>query len=286
MGCTINPFAHDFTPEHHEFLTQFVRALVESDGQHMTGPEEREVHEEIARMCRLDDSRLHTLGYLACGLNKSLSSRLQKWIQGGQYGEWFDNVEDTLRFSSLQCFDFPKEIDLRLMNAFLRNAFHRVQEMVSDPANASRLKVLIIDEGEVLAKYPELCEYIVDGAKTWRGYNGAIVWASQSIDRLMLDEEIERRVLKPLIQSCATQIFLSNPGVDGDYRRLFRLTEEQVKAMRNLRGRDEILFKQGDRVKRLSTCLGPLELALCGTDTKQKEAREKLLAEILAGGNP
>ena len=29
MGCTINPFAHVFTPEHHEFLTQFVRVLVE-----------------------------------------------------------------------------------------------------------------------------------------------------------------------------------------------------------------------------------------------------------------
>ena len=71
----------------------------------------------------------------------------------------------------------------------------------------------------------------------------------------MQDEEIEKRVLRPLIQSCATQIFFANPGIDGHYARLFGLTEGQVEIVRRLRGRDEMLFRQGGMVKRLNAGL-------------------------------
>jgi type IV secretory pathway VirB4 component len=252
----VNPFAHELTAAHHEFLAQFVRTLVECDGQSMTGTEEREVYAEIGRLYRLENPALRTLGCLAQGLPGSVSIRLSKWIgSGSQYGEYFDNVEDTVSLADLQYFDFPRDLDTRVMSALLLYIFNRVHEVVLDPARVSQLKAMVIDEGEVFAKNPQLCGYIVEAAKKWRKYNGAIVWIGQSIDALVQDEEIEKRVLRPLIQSCATQLFFSNPRIDGNYARLFGLTEKQVDIIRRLRGRDEVLFRQGSVVKRLSAGL-------------------------------
>ncbi len=279
----VNPFAHALTPEHHEFLALFVRTLAESDGgAKIAGPQAREIYEEVRNLYGLGPE-LRTLTCLAKGLAKSTRERLHPWLRGGQHGELFDNVRDSLTFSDLQYFDFPKQADPRVMAAVLLHVFQRVNEVVLDPQLSGRLKMLVIDEGEIFARNPQLCAHIVEAVKTWRKHNGAVVWMGQSIDALLADAEIERNVLRPLVQSCATQIFLSNPAVNGDYSRLFGLSAEQVAAVRGLRAKDEILVKQGDRVTRLSTSLDPVNLWLATTKAEDRARRAELFQKHGAG---
>jgi len=103
---TINPFAFEPTPEHLHFLHAFVRVLLEgNDGYRLTELEDREVYDAIENVYVLDRSqrRLFTVANL---LPRALAGRLQKWVEGGRYARFFDNLEDTITVERFQVFDF------------------------------------------------------------------------------------------------------------------------------------------------------------------------------------
>lgn len=103
---TINPFSLPPTEENLHFLFSFVKVLIESSGTfRMKDQHERELYGQVASMYRIDPQqrRLMTLVNI---LPKDLEPHLARWVQGGQYGALFDNVEDNLSFAPFQTFDF------------------------------------------------------------------------------------------------------------------------------------------------------------------------------------
>src|SRR4029077_16599491 len=104
----INPFSLPPTKENLDFLTLFVRVLLESSGPLELDPaSERDLYQQIENLYQVDPS-LRTLGVLANTLGHHLADRLAKWTHGGQFGFLFDNAEDTISFARFQCFDFQK----------------------------------------------------------------------------------------------------------------------------------------------------------------------------------
>ena len=61
----------------------------------MTSKEERDLYEQIGNLYEVDPEqrRLFTLANILC---RNLADHLRKWVEGGQYGPLFDNVEDNL----------------------------------------------------------------------------------------------------------------------------------------------------------------------------------------------
>src|SRR5262249_5911887 len=205
----VNPFCLPPTPENLQFLYSFVRVLIETSGYQMRNPDERDLYEQIANVYEVEPEqrRLFTLANI---VNANLRAALQKWVEGGQYGAWFDHAEDTLTFAQFQAFDFQGMAKIpQVLEPFLFYVLHRANAVIYDPKLATTLKIFIMDEAWRLLRHPTVKLYIQEALKTWRKHNGAMLLATQSSEDLAGSD-----MLPVVVESCPTQMFLANPGMD------------------------------------------------------------------------
>jgi type IV secretion/conjugal transfer VirB4 family ATPase len=243
---SINPFSLQPTKENLDFLTLFVRVLLQGAGAGELDPSsERELYQQIENLYAVDAS-LRTLGVLANTLPHALAERLLKWVRGGQFGFLFDNVEDTVSFSRFQCFDFQQMSQYpELLEPLLVYVLHRSSAVISDRTISAVFKAFFIDEAWVFLKNPSVRRYIVEALKTWRKHNAAMILSTQSLDELRRSE-----VLDILLESAATKIFLANPDMDRDlYRKQFHLNETEVERIAGLIPKQQFLIKTPELAK-------------------------------------
>jgi type IV secretory pathway VirB4 component len=85
-GFSINPFSLAPTKENLDFLTLFVKVLLQGSRSLELDPAtDRELYAQIENLYSVDPT-LRTLGVLANTLPHALSERLGKWTRGGQFG--------------------------------------------------------------------------------------------------------------------------------------------------------------------------------------------------------
>ena len=72
-----------------------------------------------------------------------------------------------------------------------------------------------------------------------------MILATQSVDDLRQSE-----LLPVIVESCATKLFLANPGMDRDaYRQIFHLNETETNRIAGLIPKRQILIKRPDLAK-------------------------------------
>ncbi len=242
----INPFSLPPTKENLDFLTLFVKVLLQgSSAVELDPAEERDLYQQIENLYSVDPP-LRTLGVLSNTLGHRIADRLAKWTRGGQFGFLFDNSEDTISFSRFQCFDFQKMSQYpELLEPLLFYILHRANSVISDREISTVFKAFFIDEAWVFLKNPSIQRYIVEALKTWRKANAAMILSTQSLDELRRSE-----VLDVIIESCPTKIFLANPDMDRDlYRRQFHLNENEVDLISTLIPKQQFLIKTPELAK-------------------------------------
>ena len=236
----INPFSLPPTPENLQFQCAFVRVLAESSGYAATAADERDIFEQIQNLYLVEPEqrRLLTLSNI---LSRPLRSALQKWVHGGQYGAVFDHVEDTLTFARFQTFDFEgMDQQPQLLEPLLFYVLHRAQAAIGDSAMAATFKVFVLDEAWRFLRNPAIRLYVQEALKTWRKKNAAMILATQSGDDLFRSE-----LLPVIVESCATQLFLANPGMDAAaYRHAFHLSETEAEIIASLVPKRQVLLKR------------------------------------------
>ena len=242
---TINPFSLPPTKENLHFLYSFVRVLVESSGYEVTSADERDLYEQIENLYQIEPSmrRLFTLGNI---LNRRLSERLHKWVGDGPYGSLFDNPEDNLTLAQFQCFDFEgMDKYPQVLEPLLFYILHRANASVHALDLATIFKVFVMDEAWRFFRNPTIKQYVVEALKTWRKKNAAMILATQSGDDLYRSE-----LLPVIVESCATKIFLANPGMDrAAYRERFHLNETEADLIARLIPKQQFLIKRPDLAK-------------------------------------
>jgi type IV secretion system protein VirB4 len=93
----------------------------------------------------------------------------------------------------------------------------------------------------------------VEALKTWRKRNAAMILATQSSDDLLRSE-----MLATVAESCPTKFFLANPGMDSEaYRQVFHLNGAEIKEIRSLMPKKELLLKCVDFAKVLRLDVDP-----------------------------
>jgi len=288
---TINPFSLPPTKENLDFLTLFLKVLLQGSSQMELDPAiERDLYHQVENLYEVDPA-LRTLGVLTNTLRHDLADRLAKWTRGGQFGFLFDNAEDTISFSRFQCFDFQKMSQYpELLEPLLFYILHRANAVIADRENAIRFKAFLIDEAWVFLKNPSIQRYVVEALKTWRKHNAAMVLSTQSLDELRRSD-----ILDVIIESCATKIFLANPDMDRElYRRQFHLNDNETELISTLIPKQQFLIKTPELAKIANLNVDPKSYWLYTNDPfdnrKRKEAFETYGfvkgLEILAGGKP
>ena len=267
---TINPFCLDPTPEHLHFLFLFVRVLVEASGQHqLTLVEDRDLYEAVENVYALDapQRRLITLANL---LPRALAQHLHRWVQGGPYAALFDNVEDTLTFQRVQCFDFEGLEQFPLvLEPLLFYVLHRASASIQNRSAASQLKLFVLDEAWRFARNATVKGYIREALKTWRKRNAAMILATQSSE-----DFLDADLLRTVVESCPTKFFLANPGMDLDRaRERFHLNQTEAALIAQLRPRQQALLKRPDVSKVINLHVDPQAYALYTNTTPRDPSK-------------
>ena len=285
----INPFSLPPTKENLDFLALFLKVLIQGPSAVDLDPTtERDLFHQIENLYAVDPP-LRTLSVLANTLGHQLADRLAKWTRGGQFGFLFDNSEDTISFSQLQCFDFQKMSQYpEVLQPLLFYILHRANAVITDRQIATTFKAFFIDEAWVFLKNPSIQRYVVEALKTWRKHNAAMVLSTQSIDELRRSD-----ILHVIIESCTTKIFLANPEMDRDlYQKRFHLNDNEVEVISNLIPKQQFLIKTPELAKIANLKVDPKSYWLYTNDPydnrKRKEAFEthgfEKGLEVLAGG--
>jgi type IV secretion/conjugal transfer VirB4 family ATPase len=287
----INPFSLPPTKENLDFLALFLKVLLQGQRTVEFDPAtERDLFHQIENLYEVDP-RLRTLGVLANTLGHDISSRLAKWIRGGQFGFLFDNPEDNLSFSRFQCFDFQRMSQCpELLEPLLFYILHRANAVICDRQISSVFKAFFIDEAWVFLRNPAIQRYIVEALKTWRKHNAAMILSTQSLDELKRSD-----ILEVIVESCATKIFLANPDMDRDlYRRQFHLNETEVELISSLIPKRQFLIKTPEVAKVANLTVDPKSYWLYTNDPYDNKKRREAFAqygfekglEVLAGAEP
>ncbi|MGC2161498.1 MAG: DUF87 domain-containing protein [Silvibacterium sp.] len=247
-GFTINPFSLDPSDENQNFLFLFLRVLIESGGRYDLTPEdEKALFAAIERVYKLP-AAIRTLTNFASILGP-LGERLHRWTQAGQFGHFFDNVEDTLTFSRFQTFNFDGWSEYpNVLEPLLFYVLQRASSEIERPKNTAIFKVFVIDEAWIFLRNKTIRDWIVRGEKTWRKKNAAMILATQSVVELAASD-----LLHIVNESCPTKIFLANPNIDRKlYADIFQLNDTQLELLESLIPKRELLVIQPRGTKKLA----------------------------------
>lgn len=245
---TINPFSLQPTKENLQFLFSLFRVLIEgSEGRYrLDFKEERKLWDAIERTYVLEPGQ-RTISNFA-NIVGELEERLHRWTEKGQYGFVFDNVEDTLTFSSFQTFNFGGWGDApEVLEPLLFYILHRASNEIANPEKLATFKISLLDEAWLFVKNETIRNYIVQAQKTWRKHNAAMVLATQSL------KELEQSgMLQIVSESCPTKIFLANPEMNRDlYREAFHLNDTELELIAGLVPPGQMLVRKAQSSKKV-----------------------------------
>ncbi|MFZ0661255.1 MAG: type VI secretion protein [Acidobacteriaceae bacterium] len=272
-GPRVNPFALEPTESNLKFLYTFIRLLLTNGGAELEPEDDDVIHKAVQDMYLLDreNRRLSNL-YLP----KKLDRYLSKWVRDGVYHAIFDNVEDGLSLSRVQCFDFAgvnNEQYADLIEPLMVWLLRRINDVLYDPANLGVPKHILIEELFSSMKNRQLLEGALASIKTVRKNLGGVTLIGQSAEDLGENAD-------SIVNSCSSFLFLKDPTFNRKrYADLFRLNEQQLALFESLQDREALYIRRDGLTKVVILNLDSRSYATFSTKPKDRVRRSKLIAK-------
>ncbi len=269
-GPRVNPFALEATDKNIKFLYNFVKMLLTNGGAVLSPEDEDTVFKEVQGMY-LIDRKIRRLSNLL--LPKHLSRYLAKWIGTGVYNAIFDNIEDSLSLSRIQCWDFagvakdyPDLIE-PLMVWLLR----RIDDVVYDPRNLGVPKHVVIEEIFSNMKNKQLLDGALASIKQVRKNLGGVTLIGQSANDLGENADT-------IVNSCTSFLLLPDATFNRDYYgKLFKMTDQQLNLFESLGPREGLLIRRDGITKVVTLNLDPRSYAIFSSKPKDRARRGRLI---------
>jgi type IV secretion system protein VirB4 len=270
-GPRINPFALEPTEANVAFIHSFVKLLLTNSGA-VIGPEDDDdVFKSVKGVYNLPRA-MRRLGNLT--LPKHLDRYMAKWKDHGVYHAIFDNVEDSLHMSRLQCFDFQGVNNKQyadLIEPLMVWILRRIDEIVYDPKNLGVPKHVLIEEIFSNMKNKQLLEGALASIKTVRKNLGGVTMIGQSANDLGENAD-------SIVNSCTSFLFLPDATFNRKfYGELFKLSKQQLDLFESLRPREGLYVRRDGITKVITLNLDNRSYAKFSTRPKDKVRRSKLI---------
>jgi len=276
-SVTISPFVLEPTPANLEFLFLFIKLLIESGGYRLPDIDAREIFEAIRAIYILEPEQRRLLTVLTT-IARHIAQHLRPWVEGEQYGAWFDHPpsRDTFRHAPFQCIDFEGMDRLGVVREPLMfYLLHRQNEIVIDPELATIPKVAIVDEGESLFRQPIIQDYVTEAVRTWRKKNASLFLSTQSL------QDLTAPGLRALIENCPTKLLLSTPRLDKELAQdLLGLNSVEIEKVRQLAPKRQFLLKREKLSKVLNLNVDPKSYWLFTTNPYEAKRRQELVEKV------
>ena len=250
----LQPFALPAGTRTFQFLTGWVLRLLKLGGWEASGADTSEIRARIEDLYAFEPER-RTLSVLASSLPSATWPAWSRWIEGGAWGAYFDNPAvgaPDLEFADWQVIDLAGAVEHPdLCDAALSYLLERMRLEVEDPAEATRLKLMVVDEAWRYLQDPAVLSYLAEAAKTWRKKNAALIMATQSAV-----DVTSTPGAAALLESIPTKLFLANPELPDAVGALFRLSESELAQVRGLIPKRELYLRRPDgaAVLRVPSC--------------------------------
>ncbi|MDE2979828.1 MAG: DUF87 domain-containing protein [Gemmatimonadota bacterium] len=241
-GLRLQPFALPAGTRTFQFLTGWVLRLLKLGGYEAGGADTSEIRARIEDLYALGAER-RTLSGLTGSLPAAMWPALSRWTRDGVWGRFFDNAPaegSDLEFRDWQVIDLAGAAEHPdLCEAALSYLLERMRLEIEDPAEAARLKLMVVDEAWRYLADPAVLAYLAEAAKTWRKKNAALVLATQSAVDMT-----GTAGAAALLESIPTKLFLANPELPDEVGDLFRLNESEVARIRELTPKRELYLRR------------------------------------------
>jgi type IV secretion system protein VirB4 len=270
-GPRINPFALEPTETNVAFLHSFVKLLLTNSGASIGPEDDDDVFKSVKGIYNLPHA-MRRLGNLT--LPKHLDRYMAKWKDQGVYHAIFDNVEDSLRLSRLQCFDFQGVNNKQyadLIEPLMVWILRRIDEIVYDPKNLGVPKHVLIEEIFSNMKNKQLLEGALASIKTVRKNLGGVTMIGQSANDLGENAD-------SIVNSCTSFLFLPDATFNRKFHgELFKLSKQQLDLFESLRPREGLYVRRDGITKVITLNLDNRSYAKFSTRPKDKVRRSKLV---------
>jgi type IV secretion system protein VirB4 len=270
-GPRVNPFALEPTESNINFLYSFIKLLLTNGGAELEPEDDDVIHKAVQGMYLLDpeNRRLSNL-YLP----KKLDRYLTKWVGKGVYHAIFDNVEDSLSLSRLQCFDFQGINNKQyadLIEPLMFWLLRRIEEVLFNPENLGVPKHIVIEELFSSMKNKELLEGALASIKTVRKNLGGVTMIGQSAEDLGANAD-------SIVNSCTSFLFLKDATFNRKkYAELFKMNEQQLALFESLQDREGLYMRRDGITKVVTLKLDNRSYATFSTKPKDRVRRAKLI---------
>jgi type IV secretion system protein VirB4 len=270
-GPRVNPFALEPTESNIKFLYSFVKLLLANGGAELEPEDDDVIHKAVQDMYLLDaeNRRLSNLF-----LPKKLDRYLSKWVGKGIYNAVFDNVEDSLSLSRLQCFDFQgvnNEQYADLIEPLMVWLLRRINDVLYNPANLGVPKHILIEEIFSSMKNKQLLDGALASIKTVRKNLGGVTMIGQSADDLGANAD-------SIVNSCTSFLFLKDATFNRKrYAELFKMNDQQITLFESLQDREALYMRRDGITKVVTLNLDSRSYATFSTKPKDRVRRSKLI---------
>ena len=271
-GPRLNPFTLEPTESNIQFLYSFIKLLLTNGGAELEPEDDDVIHKALQDMYLLDavNRRLSNL-YLP----KKLDRYLSKWVGRGVYSAIFDNVEDSLSLSRLQCFDFQGVNNAQyadLIEPLMVWLLRRINDVLYNPANLGVPKHILIEEIFSSMKNKQLLDGALASIKTVRKNLGGVTMIGQSAEDLGANAD-------SIVNSCTSFLFLRDATFNRKrYAELFKMNEQQLALFESLQDREALYMRRDGLTKVVKLNLDNRSYAAFSTKPKDRVRRSKLIA--------
>lgn len=270
-GPRVNPFALEPTESNIKFLYSFIKLLLTNGGAELQPEDDEVIHKAVRDMYLLDQQNRRLSNLF---LPKKLDRYLSKWVGNGIYNAVFDNVEDSLCLSRLQCFDFQGVNNQQyadLIEPLIVWLLRRINDVLYNPANLGVPKHILIEEIFSSMKNKQLLEGALASIKTVRKNLGGVTMIGQSADDLGENAG-------SIVSSCTAFLFLKDATFNRKrYAELFKMNEQQIALFESLEDREALYIRRDGLTKVVILNLDSRSYATFSTKPKDRVRRSKLI---------
>jgi type IV secretion system protein VirB4 len=270
-GPRVNPFALEPTESNIKFLYSFIKLLLTNGGAELEPEDDDVIHKAVQDMYLLDPANRRLSNLF---LPKKLDRYLSKWVGKGLYNAVFDNVEDSLSLSRLQCFDFQgvnNEQYADLIEPLMVWLLRRINDVLYNPANLGVPKHILIEEIFSSMKNKQLLDGALASIKTVRKNLGGVTMIGQSADDLGENAD-------SIVNSCTSFLFLKDATFNRKrYAELFKMNEQQIALFESLQDREGLYMRRDGLTKVVTLNLDSRSYATFSTKPKDRVRRSKLI---------
>lgn len=245
----------------HTYLTDWLILALEDEGFRASPAQRTGLFEAVQILAGYPRERW-TLGNLITLLHAELRERLQIWTAGGQYGHFFDHVDDAFEVSddlSIEMGDLFLHYP-RVAALFMDYAFYRISKAM----DGVRFTIIEVEEAGFFFQNERFYARLEMWITTIRKLNGVIWMATQSLRQVARVKNFE--ILKDNI---ANLIYLPNnqAATSKDlYCDVFGLTEDQVQMVNDAVPNRDYLWITKAQTRMLQTNFTPEMVASLRSD--------------------